>query len=119
MVALPSPRGLVCMAGSGGKDTRASAVSSEASFIDPVLAAVLGETAEQHNVGRLHSACKLLPSWGRGRRLLTKNTVLRATLEEQDPPGLASDQFSLPLAHHRHVRVEVEGSLVTPSQVQL
>lgn len=50
-------------------------VSSEASFIDPVHAAILGEITEQHNVGRLHSACKLHPSWGQGMHLLAKYPV--------------------------------------------
>lgn len=77
------------MVGSGGKDARVNAVPSEASFIGPVLAAVLGETTEQHNVGRLHSACKLLPSWGAGNAPANREHSAQSnSLEEQDPQGL-------------------------------
>lgn len=96
-------------------------VSSEASFIDPARVAILGEITEQHNVERLYPACKLRPSWGRGMRLLTENLVQSDSLEEQAPQGSGSDQFSLPLAGHRHVGgsgTEVERSLAIPFLVQ-
>lgn len=79
-------------------------VSSEASFTDPARIAILGEIAEQHNVGRSYSACKLHRSSGWGMCRLTKNLVQSSPLEEQPPQGSGSDQFSLPLADHRNVR---------------
>jgi len=54
-------------------------------------------------------------------RLLTENLVQSDSLEEQAPQGSGSDQFSLPLARHRHVggsSTEVERSLAIPFQVQ-
>lgn len=117
--ALPSAWGFTCMVGSRGKDACVNTVSSEASFIDPVHVAVWGESIVLNNVGRLHSACKLHPSWGQGMRLLAKNPGHKV----QNDSGRAGssrippDQFSLPPAPHRNVRIEVEGSLAAPSQV--
>lgn len=71
--ALPGAWGLTYMVGSRSKDACVNTVSSEASFIDPVHVAVWGGSAEPHNVGILHSACKLHPSRGQGMRLLAKN----------------------------------------------